>query len=124
MKKIISIALILVVLVTAFSACGTPVEEKIAGKWTYQETILGIVTEKTFVFNADGTGTAPGEITGDLIPLEMKWSIADNVLTVDKTVSKEPVSYTFVLKGDTLTLTKADGTVLTLTRAVAPAAAQ
>ena len=51
-------------------------------------------------------------------------SISENVLTVDKTISKEPVSYTFVLKGDVLTLTKADGTVLTLTRAVAPAAAQ
>lgn len=119
MKKILSIALILVVLVTAFSACGTPVEERIAGKWTYQETILGIVTEKTFVFNADGTGTAPGELTGDLIPLEMKWSISENILTVDKTISKEPVSYKFVLNGDTLTLTKEDGTVLTLTRAAA-----
>ncbi len=119
MKKILSIALILVVLVSAFAACGTPVEERIAGKWTYQETVLGIVTEKTFVFNADGTGTAPGEITGDLIPLEMKWSISENVLTIDKTISKEPVTYTFVLKGDVLTLTKADGTVLTLTRAVA-----
>ena len=119
MKKLLSIALILAVIVSAFAACGTPVEEKIAGKWTYQETILGIVTERTFVFNADGTGTAPGELTGDLIPLEMKWSITDNTLTVAKTISKEPVSYTFVLKGDTLTLTKADGSVITLTRAVA-----
>ena len=119
MKKILSIALILVVLVSAFASCGTPIEEKIAGKWTYQETILGIVTEKTFVFNADGTGTAPGELTGDLIPLEMKWSITDDTLTVDKTVSKEPVSYKFVLKGDVLTLTKEDGTVITLNRAVA-----
>ena len=119
MKKILSVALILVVLVSAFAACGTPIEEKIAGKWTYQETILGIVTEKTFVFNADGTGTAPGELTGDLIPLEMKWSITDDTLTVDKTVSKEPVSYKFVLKGDVLTLTKEDGTVIALNRAVA-----
>ncbi len=118
MKKVLSIALILVVIVSAFTACGTPIEEKIAGKWTYNETILGIVTEKTFVFNADGTGTAPGDITGDLIPLEMKWSIAEDTLTVAKNVSNEPVSYKFVLKGDTLTLTKADGTVLTLKRAV------
>ena len=86
MKKLLSIALILVVIVSALASCGVPVEEKIAGKWTYQETILGIVTERTFVFNADGTGTAPGELTGDLIPLEMKWSITDNTLTVDKTI--------------------------------------
>ncbi len=122
MKKVLSVALILVVIVSAFAACGVPVEEKIVGKWTYNETILGIVTEKTFVFNADGTGTAPGDLTGDLIPLEMKWTITEDILTVDKNVSKEPVSYKFVLKGDTLTLTKADGTILTLTRAVAPAA--
>lgn len=122
MKKVLSVALILVVLVSVFASCGTPIEEKIAGKWTYNETILGIVTEKTFVFNADGTGTAPGDITGDLIPLEMKWSIVEDTLTVAKNVSNEPVSYKFVLKGDTLTLTKADGTILTLTRAVVPAA--
>ena len=89
-----------------------------------QTTHLGIVTEKTFVFNADGTGTAPGDITGDLIPLEMKWTVTEDIITVTKNVSNDPVSYKFVLKGDTLTLTKADGTILTLTRAVAPAVAQ
>lgn len=119
MKKALSIALVLVVLVCAFSACGTPVEEKIAGKWTYNETVLGIVTERTYVFNADGTGTAPGELTGDLVPLEMKWSVNDGSLTIEKTISKEPVVYSFELKGDTLTLTKADGTAITLTRATA-----
>ncbi len=118
MKKALSIAMVLLVLVTAFAAC-TPVEEQILGKWTYNETILGVVTERTYVFNADGTGTAPGEITGDLIPLEMRWSIYENQLTIEKTLGKDPVSYNFVLKGDTLTLTKADGTTITLTRATA-----
>lgn len=124
MKKALSVALILVVLVTALASCGVPVEEKLVGKWTYNETILGIVTEKTFVFNADGTGTAPGDITGDLIPLEMKWTVTEDIITVTKNVSNDPISYKFVLKGDTLTLTKADGTILTLTRAVAPVVAQ
>ena len=124
MKKALSVALILVVLVTALASCGVPVSEKLVGKWTYNETILGIVTEKTFVFNADGTGTAPGDIMGDLLPLEMKWTVTEDILTVTKDVSNDPVSYKFVLKGDTLTLTKADGTILTLTRAVAPVVAQ
>ncbi len=119
MKKLISLALVLAVVITALAACGTPVEEKLAGKWTYNETILGLVTERTYVFNADGTGTAPGELTGDLIPLEMKWSVNESTLTIEKTYSKEPVSYTFTIKGDVLTLTKADGTVITLNRAVA-----
>lgn len=118
MKKALSLALVLVVLVAAFAGC-TPVEEKIVGKWTYTETVLGVVTERTYVFNADFTGTAPGELTGDLIPLEMKWSIFEDQLTIEKSISKDPVSYKFELKGDTLTLTKADGTVITLTRAVA-----
>ncbi len=119
MKNVLSIALILTVLVCAFAACGTPVEEKIAGKWTYNETVLGIVTERTYVFNADGTGTAPGELTGDLIPLDMKWSIFEDQLTIEKSISKDPLSYKFELKGDTLTLTKADGTTITMTRVTA-----
>ncbi len=116
MKKLISVVLILAVFVTAFAAC-TPVEEKLVGTWTYTETILSVVTEKKFVFNADFTGTAPGELTG-LFDLNMTWSIYENNLTVD-TDLYDPVIYKFELKGDTLTLTKADGTVITLTRAVA-----
>lgn len=119
MKKVLSIALIFVVIFSAFSACGTPIEEKIAGKWTYNETVLGIVTERTYVFNADGTGTAPGELTGDLVPLEMKWSIYEDQLTIEKSISKDPIIYNFELKGDTLTLTKADGTAITMTRVTA-----
>ncbi|MBR3767500.1 MAG: hypothetical protein IKL10_04575 [Clostridia bacterium] len=116
MKKALSIALVLIVLVTAFAAC-TPVEEKITGTWTYTETVLSVVTEKKFVFNADGTGTVPGELTG-LFDINMTWSISDKNLTVDSELY-DPVVYTFELKGDTLTLTKADGSVLTLTRATA-----
>ena len=119
MKKVISLALVLVVVMCAFASCGTPVEEKLAGKWTYNETILGIVTERTYVFNADGTGTAPGELVGDLLPLDMKWAVNDKTLTIEKTYSGEAVAYTFALKGDVLTLTKTDGTVITLNRAVA-----
>ena len=119
MKKVISIAMVLVLVVAAFAACGTPVEEKLAGKWIYNETILGIVTEKAYVFNADGTGTAPGEFTGNLIPLEMTWSVNEDTLTIKKNVSSNADAFTFTLKGDVLTLTKADGTVLTLNRVVA-----
>ncbi len=119
MKKLLSLALVLVVIVSAFAACGTPIEEKIAGKWTYNETVLGIVTERTYVFNADGTGTAPGEITGDLIPLEMKWSVYEEQLSIEKPLGADPISYKFELKGDTLTLTRTDGTVITMTRATA-----
>lgn len=115
MKKILSVVLILVIAVTAFAAC-QPAEERIVGTWTYKETVLGIVTERTYVFNADHTGTAPGDLTGDLIPLEMKWSIFEDQLSIEKTLGSNPVTYTFDVSGDTLTLTKADGTVITMTR--------
>lgn len=118
MKKVLCLSLVVLVLVTAFAAC-TPVEEQILGKWTYNETILGVVTERTYVFNADGTGTAPGEITGDLIPLEMRWSIYENRLSIEKPLGKDPISYEFTIKGDTLTLVKVDGTTIVLTRATA-----
>ena len=116
MKKVLSIALVLVLVVAAFAACGKPVEEKLAGKWVYNETILGIVTEKAYTFNADGTGTAPGEFTGNLIPLEMTWSITEDTITIKKTINPNADVYTFVLKGDVLTLTATDGTVITLNR--------
>lgn len=118
MKKVISIALVLVLVVSAFAACGKSVEEKLTGKWVYNETILGIVTEKAYTFNADGTGTAPGEFTGNLIPLEMTWSVNEDTLTIKKDISTNADTYTFTLKGDVLTLTKADGSVITLNRVV------
>lgn len=115
MKKILSVVLILVIAVTVFASCQSP-EESIVGTWTYNETVLGIVTERTYVFNADHTGTAPGEITGDLIPLEMRWSIYEQQLSIEKPLGSNPHTYTFDVSGDTLTLTKADGTVITMTR--------
>ena len=120
MKKILSVMLVIVVLACTFCACDRePIEEKIAGKWTYNETVLGIVTERTYIFNADGTGTAPGELTGDLIPISMKWSVYEGNITIERATSKDPIIYAYELKGDTLTLTKADGTSVTMTRATA-----
>lgn len=131
MKKIISVALILVVLVTAFASCKGP-EEKILGAWKCTEEIIGgISQEKTYVFSEGGTGTV--SVVGEVAKLNMRWSIYEKNLTIEIDTSADvniiqsiinmgsalltdPVTYGFKIKGDTLTLTAADGTVTTLTR--------
>lgn len=134
MKKVISIALVLVVVLTAFAAC-TPVEEKILGSWKGSVDIgAGFSKEGTYVFNEGGTGKI--EIVGEAVALDTRWSIYEKQLTIEIDSSaggnilqsilnigadlmSDPVSYTFALKGDTLTLTKADGSTTSLTKVVA-----
>ncbi len=131
MKKIISVALILVVLVTAFASC-KGAEEKILGAWKCTEELGGgFSQEKTYVFNEGGTGTV--SVVGEAVSLNMKWSIYEKNLTIEIDTSadvnilqsiinmgsaliSDPVTYGFKIKGDTLTLTAADGTVTTLTK--------
>lgn len=134
MKKVISLALVLVVVLSAFAAC-TPVEEKILGTWKGSVDIgAGFAKEGTYVFNEGGTGKI--ELIGDAVALDMRWSIYEKQLTVEidsgagdnilqsiinigADLMSDPVSYTFELKGETLTLTKADGSKTTLTKVVA-----
>lgn len=40
-------------------ACGAP-EKAIIGTWKHQKTVLGVVTETTYVFKEDGTGVKSG----------------------------------------------------------------
>lgn len=134
MKKVISLALVLVVVLTAFAAC-TPVEEKILGSWKGNVDLgAGFSKEGTYVLNAGGTGKL--ELVEDAVSLDIKWSIYEKQITIEidtgsgsnilqsilnfaADIASDPISYTFELKGDTLTLTKADGTKTTLTRVVA-----
>lgn len=133
MKKVISLALVLVVFVTAFAAC-TPVEEKILGSWIgNDEIVAGFSKDTTYIFNEGGNGKV--EIVGNAVALDMKWSIYEKQLTIEidsgaesgllqgilnfaADIVSDPISYTFELKGDTLTLTTADGKTTTLTRVV------
>ena len=135
MKKIISVALILVLVLTAFAAC-KPVEEEILGTWTYTEAgLTGAVIEKSITFAEGGNGTM--KQYGDISEVQIKWSIYEKNLTIEVTsegsqnilqgifggvselLGAAPITYTFKLKGDTLTLTAADGTETILTRQAA-----
>lgn len=115
MKAKISVLFVALILVCSlcFAACSA--EEKIVGTWTSQQTTLGVVTESSIVFNADGTGVVTGllGLTGN-----MTYVINEDVLTVTYNIFgvETTKNYTFVFKGDTLSLTQ-DSTTVTYTRA-------
>ncbi len=133
MKKVISLALVLVLVLTAFAAC-TPVEEKILGSWNVNADLgAGFSKGMTYIFKEGGTGEI--QVVGNLVAPSFRWSIYEKQLTIEMDASAsngllqgifssladlgiDPISYTFELKGDTLTLTTADGKTTTLTRVV------
>ncbi len=113
-KLSVVLAVLLVVCTFAFAACSS-VEEQIVGTWKSQQTTLGVVTESSITFNADGTGSASGllGITGN-----MNYVITEDYITLTYNVFgvESSATYQFVIDGDTLNLTK-DATTVTYTRA-------
>ena len=75
--KIISLLVALLMLVTALAACSPKM--MIKGTWVKQDSVLGIVTETTYVFNEDGTGSM-STVLGIDIP--MTYTIDSSKLTV------------------------------------------
>ena len=113
MKKIIAIALTLILTLGCLAACSA--SDRIQGTWTYTETgLLGVVTEHSYTFHEDGTGKMPGEL--GVLDLDMTYTVDGKTLTIHNDVYGDYV-YTIAISGDTLTLTGTDGTVLTLTKA-------
>lgn len=115
MKAKISLLLVAVILVCslAFAACSA--EEKIIGTWTSQQATLGVVTESQIIFEENGTGSVSGllGITGN-----MTYVINEDLITITYSVLgvETAKTYSFTLKGDTLTLTE-NATTVTYTRA-------
>ena len=119
MKKVISIALILVLVVAAFASCGNP-QKKLLGTWKGDVEVLGITTSYEFTFNEDGTGKMTGVLgdTGVAFTYNIddagKLNIETEILTV-----KSTRTYSYSIEKDTLTLTlDSDGSVITLKKAV------
>ncbi len=106
MKRIISVALVALLLLS-LCAC-VPPEKAIVGTWTNQKTVLGVVTETKYVFNADGTGTRTTilemgftyEISGD------KLAITTETLGI-----KNTEEYTFIFEDGKLILTNSLGSL-------------
>lgn len=119
MKKTICIALVLVLALTALAGCGAVKKNLILGTWSYQQTtILNVVTERTYTFREDGTGSAP--VLDGITNVEMTYTLAGDQLTINRgelidTLTGAEV-YTVKFGVNTMTLTAADGTVIELTK--------
>lgn len=110
MRRAIAFALV-VVMALSLLACAKPAE-KILGSWKHQSSVLGVVTETTYTFSEDGTGTKTNvlEIKFTYVITEDKLLMTTSTLGIENT---EEYSYEFdgdqlVLTGekDTLTLQK------------------
>ena len=118
MKKTISIVLVLVLALTALAGCGAK-KNLIIGTWSYQQTtILNVVTERTYTFREDGTGSAPA--LDGIMNVDMTYTLAGDQLTINRGEILDSLTgaevYTVKFSGNKMTLTAADGSVIELTK--------
>jgi hypothetical protein len=99
MRRVLSFVLVLV-LVAAM--CGCSPEKAIVGTWTSKNTVLGVVTETTYVFRADGTGERSG-----LLTTAFTYTITEDALELTTSVMglEHKESYAYRFEGKKLTLT-------------------
>lgn len=119
MKKIICITLVLTFVLAIFAGCGAT-KQTIVGSWSYQQkTILNFVTERTYTFNEDGTGTAP--LLEGTVDVPMTYTLDGNTLTIKKGDIIDTLAgtetYTVQILGSKMTLTSTNGsTTIELTK--------
>lgn len=119
MKKLICVILAFMMIVACFAGCGAVKKSLIVGTWTYQQTtILNVVTERTYTFREDGTGSAP--VLEGITNVEMTYTLNGDQLTInrgeliDKLAGAEVYTVKFGI--NTMTLTDSDGKVIELTK--------
>ena len=113
MKKAISVVLVVLCVITVFSACAKP-EKKIIGTWNGEQSVLGVVAKYSFTFNEDGTGNMTSALD---IGVAMTYTIEGDKLNITTSVLgiSNTKTYTFAFEGDQLLLTEGD-TTITLTK--------
>lgn len=91
---------ILLIIACLLAACSP--EKAIIGTWKHQSTVFGVVTETTYVFNEDGTGTKTS-----LLTVEFTYTITGDVLTITTSTFgiESSDEYTCKFEGSKLTLT-------------------
>ena len=119
MKKIICVCLVLTLALACFAGCGAVKKNLIVGTWSYQQTtILNVVTERTYTFREDGTGSAP--VLDGITNVDMTYTLAGEQLTINRGELIDSITgaevYTVKFGVNTMTLTAADGTVIELTK--------
>lgn len=107
MKKITALLLVIGLVATFFCACSKETEDEsvFVGTWTCNGELDDVVVVGEYVFNADGTGTAPYEEDN-----EIKWFVYEDKLYIEK---KDHPAYYYraTVKDDTFTLKKGDNGV-------------
>jgi len=103
MKVRSCIALVLVV-ACLLCACGVS-QRSLVGTWKYQQTVLGVVTETTYVFNEDGTGTVK-----NIVDVDFTYTLTDDQLTITTTVLGISGTETYTVSFDGGKLVMANGT--------------
>ena len=119
MKKVFCAVLALVLVLACFAGCAKGQKNLIIGTWSYQQTtILNVVTERTYTFREDGTGSAP--VLDGITNVEMTYTLAGDQLTINRGELIDSIAgaevYTVKFGVNTMTLTSSDGTVIELTK--------
>lgn len=111
MKKAICLVLA-VLMIFAVCSCTSP-EKAILGTWKAQSSVLGLVTETSYTFNEDGTGSKTNVLT-----VSFTYTISEDKLSITTSTLgiKNTEEYTFSIEKDKLTLTN-DKESITLTKA-------
>lgn len=106
MKKILSVLLVCVLVVT-MASCTFP-EVSVVGTWKHTSTVLGVVTESTYTFNEDGTGKISGVLDVDFT---YAFSKEELFITTSPLGIEITEKYTFEFKEDKLILTNGKTTL-------------
>lgn len=120
MKRIIGLLLAVTLIITLFSGCAFEKKNLILGTWSYQQTtILNVVTNRTYTFNEDGTGSAP--VLDGITNVDMTYTLSGDQLTINKGELIDSVAgteiYTVKFGVKKMTLTSvSDGKVIELTK--------
>lgn len=112
-KKFVAVLLMVTVVLMLFASCATP-EKQILGTWESVDSVLGVETTTTYVFNDDGTGSITSVLD---LKFDITYSITDEKLTITaNTLGMESNSeYTYDFEGNTLTLI-GNGETIVLTK--------
>ncbi len=100
MKKVLALSVALIMVLCLF-ACSA--KNLLVGSWEHEETVLGVVTRSTYVFNEDGTGKTT-TVLG--IELDMTYVVDGDKLSITtETLGVESTKeYTFELTVNELTI--------------------
>lgn len=106
MRKII-VSVLAVMMALVLCSCVSP-EKSIVGTWKSQNTVLGIVTETTYIFNEDGSGKL-----SNVLDIDFTYSFSEDKLLITTSALgiENTTEYSFAFDGNKLVLTSDSDTI-------------